>query len=123
MSLRWRFLRDRLSSPPPELGASIVARSLHETADEYVKRHLPLGALITEATHAEAIAPFRALLPSALIRHGLMLDQVEGGWRVIRSPFPPLPALVAECSVCHASIFSCSHGEGVVVFDATNSKE
>lgn len=118
MSLRWRFLRDRFA-PPAELGAAIVAASLHRAADEYVKHHMPLGALITEAEHGPAIAPFRQLLPAALLRRGLCLDDVAGGWRVVRSPWPPLPPLLAECSVCHASIFHCSHGEGAVLFDAT----
>jgi hypothetical protein len=109
--------------PAPELAAAIVTRSLHETADEYAKHHLPLGALIHEATDGPVIAPFRHLLPAALARRGLCLDQIPGGWQVARSPFPALPAFAAECASCHASIFHCSHGVNVVVYDATNSKE
>jgi hypothetical protein len=99
----------------PDLAAAIVSRSLHETAEEYAKHHLTLGALIHEATDGPVIAPFRHLLIAALARRGLMVDQVPGGWRVIRSPWPALRAVPAECTICHESWFSCEHGCGLTV--------
>lgn len=108
---------------PVELAHAIVTRSLHETAEEYAKHHLPLGALIHEATDGPVIAPFRHLLVAALARRGLMVDQVPGGWRVVRSPFAALALFPAECATCHASIFDCAHGMGAVLYDATTTKE
>lgn len=106
---------------PVELAHAIVTRSLHETAEEYAKHHLPLGALIHEATDGPVIAPFRHLLPQALARRGLCLDQIPGGWQVARSRFPALAVLSFECASCHASIFDCSHGMGAVLYDATTA--
>lgn len=123
--MSWRLFRHRFLAalPPQQIARAIVTRSLHETADEYVKQHLPLGALLHEATDGPVIAPFRQLIPTALARRGLRLDEIPGGWRVVRSPWPPLPPPACECAVCHASIFDCGHGMNVVVYDATAAKE
>lgn len=121
--MSWFRHRTLSTRPARELAAAIVSESLRRVADEYVRHHMPLGALITEAEHGAEIAPFRHLLPEALMRRGLMVDDVEGGWRVVRSPWPPLPPPVAECATCHASIFNCGHGAGQTLYDATAAKE
>jgi hypothetical protein len=102
----------------PEIGTAIVTRSLYVAAQEYAAC-LRENDEIIESVAGPEIRAFRALLPAALIRRGLMVTPIDGGWRVVRSPFPALPRLAAECATCHVSIFHCGHGSNVVVFDAT----
>jgi hypothetical protein len=111
MTWRPRFLRPRQTA---QLGAAIVTASLRRSAEEYAST-LVVGDTIVEETDGPVIGPIRHLLPRALAQRGLALDQVPGGWRIIRSPFPAVPTVPAECSVCGASWFSCKHGVGLTV--------
>jgi hypothetical protein len=114
--MSWRlFPRRRPTTADLEAtGAAIIARSLRASADEYAST-LEVGDSIIEHTDGPQLAPIRHLLPSALARRGLSLDQIPGGWRIIRSPWPPASVVPAECTICHGSWFSCHHGIGLTV--------
>lgn len=128
--MSWRrFLPHLRPLPSPwaaDEGAAIVTASLRCSAEEYASS-LEVGDRIVEDTDGPQLAPIRHLLPAALARRGLMLDQVAGGWRIIRSPFPSLRTMPAECTVCHGSWFECGHGVNLVVAinwdDPTERKE
>lgn len=102
----------RIFQTGPLDGAAIVNESIRRAADDYAATLLE-GNEIIEATDAAEIAPFRQLLPAALARRGLRLEQIAGGWRIERAVFPPPPA---ECTICRRSFFfDCEHGIGLVI--------
>jgi hypothetical protein len=111
-----RWFRRRCPPVVPSLAAKIVTEAMRRAADDYVAHHLQLGEAFDEDTDGPVVAQFRQLIPDALARRGLQLVGLPDGtgWRVQRSSWPALPPLRAECSICHASIFRCPHGEGVI---------
>lgn len=99
MSWHRRWFGLRASKPGPEAeGRAIVQgalrwaeMSLSDQADAYAAT-LQVGSTIIEDTDGPEIACYRHLLPGALLRRGLRLVEIAGGWKVVSSPFRALRA-------------------------------
>jgi hypothetical protein len=107
--------------PPQDEAREIVDRAMRDQADAYAACLRP-GSEILEDTDGPTIAPYRRHLPAALIRRGLRLEPIPGGWRV-QAAARPLPTAApqvrapkivpVECKFCGGWFApGCGHGVG-----------